>query len=141
MSQENVDTIREVFDRFNRADDDRLIDDLFDPAAVWHSRTDEPDTGIYRGAEAIKEMSRMWRGMFEDWRAEPEEFIDAGEFVVVPGWLCGRGRESGAEVREPYAWVYRLRGGKVAEVWEHRDRREALEAVRLSEQGSHADSS
>jgi ketosteroid isomerase-like protein len=62
----------------------------------------------------------------------PPQFIDGGTFVVVPGWLCGRGRESGAEVREPYAWVYRLRGGKVAEVWEHRDRREALEAVRLS---------
>jgi uncharacterized protein len=139
MSQENLDTIREVFDRFNRADDDRGIDDLFDPAAVWHSRADEPDTGVYRGAETIKEMIRMWRGMFEDFRAEPQEFIDAGEFVVVPGWLCGRGRESGAEVREPYAWVYRFRGGKVAEIWEHRDRGGALKAIGLSEQDVHAD--
>jgi len=90
MSQENVDTIREVFDRFNRADDDRIADDLFDAGAVWHSRADEPDTGVYRGAETIKEMIRMWRGMFEDFRAEPEEFIDAG--VRRCAWLALRTR-------------------------------------------------
>ena len=54
------------------------------------------------------------------------------EFVVVPGWLCGRGRESGAEVREPYAWVYRFRGGKVAEIWEHRDRGEFMPLLTIA---------
>jgi ketosteroid isomerase-like protein len=98
MSRENVDIIRELFERANRQDE-TLLDDFYDPDAVWHSRADEPDTGVYEGREAIRELWRMWA--------------------------------SGAPVREPYAWVTRLRDGKVIEVREYRDKAEALEAAGL----------
>ena len=75
----------------------------------------------------------MWVGMFDEFRFDLEDYVDGGDYVVTSGWLCGRGRESGAEVRERYAWVVRLRGGKLAEIWEYRDRAQALEAVGLSE--------
>jgi ketosteroid isomerase-like protein len=133
MSQENVELAREAIDRFNRGDDDATLDALYDPNAVWHSRTDEPDTGIYQGRESIRELWRMWRGMFEDFRAEVEEYIDAGDHVISPGWLCGRGRDSGVEVREPYTWVGRWRDGKLVEIREYRTKAEALEAVGLWE--------
>ena len=75
----------------------------------------------------------MWVGMFDEFRFDLEDYVDGGDKVVTSGWLCGRGRESGAEVRERYAWVVRLRGGKLAEIWEYRDPAEALAAVGLSE--------
>ena len=130
MSRENVDIVRELFERANRQDE-TLLDELYDPDAVWHSRADEPDTGVYEGREAIRELWRMFRDMFDDLRMMPTEFIDAGDRVITPGWVEGRGRASGAAVRDPYAWVTRLRDGKVIEVREYRDKAEALAAVGL----------
>ena len=132
MSQENVNVVRQMNAAFNRGDLDAAFD-CYEPAAVWHSRTDEPDTGDYRGLEAIRQMAGMWRSLFDDFRLELEDYVDVRDCVVTSGWVCGRGRESGAEVRDPYAWVIRLHDGKLAEIWEYRDRAEALDAVGLLE--------
>jgi ketosteroid isomerase-like protein len=132
MSQENVEIVRRMNAAFNRGDLDEAYG-FYEPTAVWHSRADEPDTGDYHGLDAIREMALMWVGMFDEFRFDLEDYVDGGDWVVTSGWLCGRGRESGAEVRERYAWVVRLRGGKLAEIWEYRDHAQALEAVGLSE--------
>jgi ketosteroid isomerase-like protein len=133
MSRENVERLREGFELFNRGDEDATFDDLYHPEAVWHSRADEPDTGVYEGRESIRQLWGMWRGMFDDFRAQIDEYIDAGDYVVAPGWVRGRGRESGADVREPYTWVFTWRDGRIVAVHEYRTKAEALEAVGLSE--------
>ena len=132
MSQENVEVVRLMNAAFNRGDLHEAFG-FYEPTAIWHSRSDEPDTGDYHGLQAIREMARMWQGMFAEFEFELEEYVDAGDLVVTSGWLCGRGRESGAEVRVRYAWVVRMHDRKLAELWEYRDRSEALEAVGLSE--------
>jgi len=132
MSQENVEVVRAMNAAFNRGDLDATFD-YYESTAIWHSRADEPDTGDYHGREAIRKMAGMWRGMFDDFRLELAAYVDAGDRVVTSGWICGRGRGSGAEVRDPYAWVIRMRNGKLAEIWEYRHHAEALEAVGLSE--------
>ena len=132
MSQENVEVVRRMNAAFNSGDLDAAFD-FYDPAAVWHSRTDEPDTGAYHGREAIREMADMWRGMFDDFQIHLDDCVEAQGCVVTCGWVAGRGRDSGAEVRDAYAWVIRLHAGKLTEIWEYRDRAEALEAVGLRE--------
>jgi ketosteroid isomerase-like protein len=129
MSQENVAIVKEAVGRFNRGDDDAMFDDLYDAAAVWYSREDEPDTGVYRGREAIKEMAHMWRELFQEFRFEVDEYIDAGEFVVVPGSVAVRARGSDAGVRDPYTWLTRVRDGKIVEVREFKNSRDALEVA------------
>jgi ketosteroid isomerase-like protein len=132
MSQENVEVVRRMNAAFNSGDLDAAFD-LYDPAAIWHSRSDEPDTGDYHGRQAIRGMAEMWRAMFDDFQIHLDDFVDARNCVVTCGWVAGRGRDSGAEVRDPYAWVVRLEDGKITEIWEYRDRAEALEAVGLRE--------
>jgi uncharacterized protein len=135
MSRQNVDLTREAFERFNRDDSDAdvILEDLFDPSAVWHVRADEPDAGSHRGHDSIRAMWGTWEEMFAEFRAEAEEYIEAGDSVVAPGWLSGRGRDSGLTVREPYTWVFTWRDDKVMEVREYRTKAEALEAVGLRE--------
>jgi ketosteroid isomerase-like protein len=128
MSQENVEIVRRMNAAFNSGDLDAAFD-FYDPAAIWHSRTDEPDTGVHHGRDAIREMADMWRGMFDDFQIHLDECVEALDCVVTCGWVAGRGRDSGAEVRDPYAWVVRVDDGKLTEIWEYRDRAEALEAV------------
>jgi ketosteroid isomerase-like protein len=137
MSSENVELTKEAFERFNRGDDDEgLLEDLFDPDAGWHVRADEPDAAVHRGRESIQDMWRTWDEMFDPWEPTAEEYIDAGDFVIAPGWLSGIGRESGVTVREPYTWVFTWRDGKVVEVREYHTKAEALEALRLRGQAA-----
>jgi len=66
---------------------------------------------------------------FDEYRVEAEEFIEAGEAVVVPVRISGRGRASGArlETRVVHLWV--LRHGRVIRGEVYRDTAEALEAA------------
>src|SRR2546423_7102126 len=116
MSQENVDAMREGIERFNRGgEDDAVLDDFYDADAVFHSRADEPDTGVYRGREAIRDMMRMWRGMFDEFSFDVDEYIDAGDTLVMPGWITGRPRGSSAGARQPYTWLVKMLDAKVVE--------------------------
>jgi hypothetical protein len=45
----------------------------------------------------------------------------------------GRGTSSGAEIDMPRTWTMKFRDGKTIEVWEHRTKQQALEAVGLRE--------
>jgi ketosteroid isomerase-like protein len=132
MSQENVEIAKEAVERFNRGDD-TVFDDLYDTEAVWYSREDEPDTGVYRGSEAIRGLARMWRDTFDQAHFDIAEYFDAGEFVVAAGWVSVRSRGANTAVREPYTWLTKLRGGRIIEVREYRTKAEALETLGLSE--------
>ena len=132
MSQKNVELVRRRFDAFNQGDVSAMIE-LTDPAAVWWDRADDPDAGApHRGRDAcMQHLAEILQDT--ELQAEPQEFIDAGDRVVVGVHLVGRGRTSGAGFEEHEFHVFTLRGGKVTEIREYRDRAEALEAVGLSE--------
>jgi hypothetical protein len=69
----------------------------------------------------------------------PEEYIDLGDWIVVPtsGRLHGRGSGIEMDIRETYA--VRLRGGRIVRVDEYRTRQQALEAVRSARRPNPAD--
>ena len=134
MSQENVETMKRAIERFNRGgEDDAVLDDFYSPEAVYHSRDDEPDTGVYRGRDAIKGLAHMWRDTFEDFAYEVDEYLDRGDVLVMLGWVRVRARGSAAPIREPYTWVVKMHDGRVVEVHEYRTKQEALKAVGLEE--------
>src|SRR4051794_12833253 len=139
MSQENVELVRRRFDAFNRGDLAAIIE-LTDPAAVWWDRADDPTAGApHRGRDAcMQHLAELLQDV--ELEAEPQEFIDADDRVVVGVHLIGRGRTSGIAFEEHEFHVFTLRGGKVIETREYRERAEALEAVGLSEQDALADS-
>jgi ketosteroid isomerase-like protein len=132
MSQENIELVRRRFNAFNRGDLAAMIE-LTDPDAIWWDRADDPWGAIpHRGRDACMQHLEE---ILEDaeLQADPEEFIDAGDRVVVAVHLAGRGRTSGAAFEEHEFHVFTLRDGKVTETREYRDRAEALEAVGLKE--------
>jgi ketosteroid isomerase-like protein len=81
-------------------------------------------------------MARAWQeslAAWEDFRAEPRDFLEIGSNVVVATHVTARGKGSGAEVTAETATVWTFKAGKVVRLALHWDAAAALEAVGLSE--------
>jgi ketosteroid isomerase-like protein len=70
---------------------------------------------------------------FEQLQSFPDEFIDAGDAVLVVTHLNWRGKVSGAHGETPIVAAFWVRAGKVFREETFTDRAAALEAVGLSE--------
>ena len=138
MSQENVEIVKRAVAAFEQGLDAALP--FYDPEVTWEEAEDEPDGETYQGHDGLRALLRKWLVPFDDLRVEPEEFIEAGEAVVMPYRFRGRERSSGRDITGPETWVFWLRDGRIREVREYRHKGEALEALGLSEQDVHADS-
>jgi ketosteroid isomerase-like protein len=131
MSQENVEIVQRQSRAFNRGDLEEVFA-LTDPDFEWWDRADDPGAGVHRGRVGVMEMLAEVAQSIVELRIEPQEFIDAGDFVVVPVRVVGRGGASGAPFEEHEVQVFQLRDGKIVELREYREMEEALRAVGLA---------
>jgi ketosteroid isomerase-like protein len=131
MSQENVETVRAIFDLTARGDFSRWVDEVADDF-VFVTSPDIPDAGTYRG-KAARDWITAWVESFEGHAMEASDFIDAGDKVFFA--LLQRGRPRGSQVAVQGRWwvVTTFREGAVARVEVFAGRVEALEAAGLSE--------
>ncbi len=93
MSQENVEIIRRGYEHFSASGGDiRAHPDL-----IWDvSNLGWPEQQIYRGPEGAMQFNAEWAAAWDDWEMVPEDYIDAGERVVVI--LNQRGRSKGTGI-------------------------------------------
>ena len=133
MSRENVEIVRRLFEAQARHDLD-AIEDLYDPSIEWDDVSGLwGDWGERRGRDGVRDAFASWFEAFEDVTFTAEDFLDAGDHVVVATRIRGRGRGSGLAVDQSITLVWALKGGRVTRVGGYRDRSEALEAVGLGE--------
>jgi ketosteroid isomerase-like protein len=132
MSQENVEIVQRALKAFEQGGIDATLR-FYDAEVIWHEAKDEPEAETYRGHSGLRALVQKWLVPFDDLRIEPEEFIDAGEVVVMPYMFRARERSSGKDITGPETWAFFLRDGRIREVREYRPKSEALEAVGLSE--------
>jgi ketosteroid isomerase-like protein len=140
MSQENVEIIRRGTDAYNRrAFQEAVL--YMDPEIEWDmSRVQVPEPGVYRGFDGLLTFLSSWDEGWEAHVIDPEEFIDAGDQVVLISRQLGRGKMSGIDVEQQLAQVWTLRDKKIVRMTAYPSKADALEAVGLSEQDAHADS-
>jgi ketosteroid isomerase-like protein len=134
MSQENVELVREAFEAFLGGDVEKSAQ-LVDPEVEFHGTVG----GLQEGqmAHGQSEIDQTFESedleAWEERRLEPEEFIDAGDNVVVLLHEYRRGKGSGVELETETAVVVAVTGGRVVRIQGYMDREAALEAVGLSE--------
>jgi ketosteroid isomerase-like protein len=128
MAEENVEIVRRVYAGW--AVGDFSEGDAFDPE-VEFEMVDWPEAASSRGLDAMRRTWRAALAAWEDFRAEPYEFIEAGEQVVVLTHAVGRGKRSGAEVSADTATVWTFDGGKIVRLALYWDSTKALEAAGL----------
>jgi len=80
----NVDTARSAYDAFGRGDLGALQEN-FAEDAVWWTSDELPLGGETRGRDQIMANFAQIPNYWTSFSVEPEEFIDAGDVVVVRG--------------------------------------------------------
>jgi ketosteroid isomerase-like protein len=133
MSQENVEVVRQAHEAFNRRDLDALagLTEL-DWVMDW-SRSISPQRGVYRGRAGVETWIAEITDAFESFEIHPLEYMSAGDRIVVPAKVRGRGRGSGVVVDADGATVWELERGKVVKLTLFGSKEEALDAAGLSE--------
>lgn len=132
MSQENVEIVKRAYEAWSRGDVAAVFEQYHPDVEHW-DRADDPDATVRRGRDALVAYFAQLSEAYAEMQMEPKEFIDAGDWVVVPVRVTVRGRASGATGEGDQVFVYRLQAGKVAEVREYRDKAEALKAAGVDE--------
>ena len=134
MPRENVELVRMQYERWNARDFDAWIE-AFDPEIEYVSSVAASidGSGEYQGHEGIRRFIEDYWEVWDYFRLDPREYIEAGEKVAVVMRATGRGRDSGAEVEREIAHVWTFRSARPIRHQSFGTRREALEAVGLRE--------
>ncbi len=133
MSQENVEIAREAYEAFLQGDAEKTAQ-LVDPEVEMHGTVGGLEEGrMAHGQSEIEEtFEKEDLEAWEERRLEAEEFIDAGDNVVVLLHEYRRGKGSGVELELKTAVVLAVSGGRVVRIQGYMDRDAALKAVGLA---------
>ena len=127
-----METLRRALPESGPADLEALLE-MLDDEVEWDYVGSFPEVITYRGPAEVREFLREWAGAFDDFGIEGEEAVDGGDRVAMCVHQWGRGKETGAPVDSRVWQVFTFRGGKVIHCHGYATKREALEAVGLSE--------
>jgi hypothetical protein len=129
MSQENVELMRRGFEHWIATGEFIAHRDL-----VWDvTHLGWPDQQVYYGPDGATQFFADWAEAWDGWRVEVEEYIDAGERVVVICRQHGRSKATGVSVAMQFAQVWTLEDGRAIRMEMYANPDAALEAVGLSE--------
>ena len=134
MSQQNVAAVEAAYEAFVRGGLDRFIEHWTDDLDHRSIEGAPDDRGPIHGKDAMRAYVQDWIDLFDDFRIEPVELIDAGENRVVAVLrFGGRAKLSGVETAQTMGAVLTIRDGKIARGREYATRGQALEAAGPSE--------
>jgi ketosteroid isomerase-like protein len=133
MSQENVEIVRRLIEALNANEQDR-VSGILHPEVVIDATRRLVNPMTYTGMPGYGRMVADREEVWDEFRMQPDEVLDAGDRVVAVGRWVGKGKGSGIEVHQPVADVYTLHDGRVVRAeFGFTDRAEALEAAGLQE--------
>ena len=120
-----IDALSGAYDAFNRGDIEAAVKPL-DPQIEWTEPAEFPGGGTYFGPAGVKEYLTQSREAWAEVRSEPEEFIPAGDRIVVFVHARVRAKDTGEWQEVRLADVYTFREGKAVHMRAFADRQEAL---------------
>jgi ketosteroid isomerase-like protein len=122
------DAIVASYDALNESRIDSAMEALAEDAE-WHESEVLPDTGVYRGREAIRAFLTQFLASWEHFHQTVEEVRQVDDRVLVLIHLEATGRGSAAGVDARYAHLWTVSAGRGVRVDAFYDRDEALAAL------------
>jgi ketosteroid isomerase-like protein len=134
VSQENVETLRRSNASFNRRDRDGVYAD-FHPDVEWRDlqhAVDSPERLC--GISSVRALWDQWEDAFDEFTAEIEQYIDAGDCVLAVTHWRAKGKGSGLEIDVRSVDLYEFADGKIVRgTVGYTDKDQALKAAGLEE--------
>ena len=110
MASEDLSAVRDAYDAFDRHDLDGLLG-LLSHDVVWHAPETLPWGGTRHGRDGVTTYFELLDEHVEGGWGDPDEYLDAGERVVVLGRLRGRARATGGEFEARFVHVWDFQDG------------------------------
>jgi ketosteroid isomerase-like protein len=123
---ENVKPVERHYEAFNRGDLEALLEP-FDPEIVFVEEQDvRPDAGTHTGIQAMRDFfGAMFEGASEV-AADPLEWIEHEDKVIVPMRLHGRFRHTGIAGDARFVHVWTVRNGRITRLHLYTTKQQAL---------------
>ena len=130
MSRENVEIVRRAFEAWNGGDPEAAIE-LLDPEVEWHLPPNFPDAQAWQGRDAVVQGLAGVVGAWDEFRAELQELIDAGDRVVALVRFHGRAAITGLDLGgvSVDAQIWTLRDGRAVDIQMYNGSDDALREV------------
>ena len=110
MRDEHIEAVRRIYAALTRWEVEDLVADVAHDIE-WTLPAALPWGGTHHGPDGVRSFARIFRDHVEGPWADPDDFLDAGDRVVVLGRLRGQARESGQEFEVDFAHVWTLTDG------------------------------
>jgi ketosteroid isomerase-like protein len=133
MSEENIEVVQRAFGMVTIPGDSEAMIAASHPDFEMHLIGVGGEPVSYVGERGIREFFRDVAQSWDSFQFNATEIRDLGDRVLVLGDVRGRGRVSGAEVADRWAWIVDLRAGRAVRLRGFLDQSEALEAAGLSD--------
>jgi ketosteroid isomerase-like protein len=127
VASDDVERLQGAYEAFNNQDIPTVMA-AFDEQIEWVSPDSVPFGGAYHGHEGVGQFFGQLPQHFQELHVDPEEFIDAGDVIVVPVHLHGSGAGGRLDSKSLHLW--RMRDGKAVSFREYDDTARVLEAIR-----------
>ena len=133
MSEENVDTLREMVATWNRGDLDAVLEH-FHPDCEVAFRPEVPEPGPFRGREEFRAWAEGFLQAWGETHTEVREIVARGpDWLLAEYHLTAQGTGSGLATELTWFNLFEFDSGKILRWRDFTERADALEAAGLSE--------
>jgi uncharacterized protein len=110
VSEHDVESLLRIYHALSRWDVDELVSDL-----AHDIELSLPDTlpwgGTHHGHEGVRAFASISQDHLDGRWADPDDFLDAGDRMVVLGRMRGRAKASGREYEVEFVHVWTMTDG------------------------------
>jgi ketosteroid isomerase-like protein len=110
MPDNDLDAVRRIYTALTRWDVDDMVADVTHDIEM--TLPDPlPWGGTHHGHDGVRSFARVFQDHIEGPWADPDDFLEAGDRVVVMGRLTGQARDSGQDFEVGFVSVWTLTDG------------------------------
>lgn len=111
MSQANVQAIQNLYAKAEQGDMQAALQ-MLDPDIVVHEQESLPYGGTYNGYEGYQQLFTNLMGVWDDFKFNPQQFIDGGDYVIAIIQLQGRAKSTGKSLDMRMLELWQMRDGR-----------------------------
>jgi hypothetical protein len=114
MSEQDVETVRGAYTEFNSGNPQGVLDVLVEDVEWIEPGGGNAPSGTFNSPQSVgDDVFSAIPQYFDEFTAEPENFDDQGDRVVVTGRFKGKAK-SGADLDATFVHAFDMRDGKIA---------------------------